>query len=450
MRKKERLIGLLATIMLLPSVGVAQQPIRWEATLETAQRLAAPANRLVMITFWAPWCGVCRRMEADVLNQPSVAAELAANYVAVKINADRFPATAQQYGVNALPTTVITTPQGQVLDTIRGRIGATQYVARLNLAAVEARQNRRTVLAQMPSGTAPPATATPDPVRMPPATDQQPTVTAARPSVGGGPSLGVAEQPSAADSRTPANTPSLSDDRYAEFFRQDQTAPVTPIAQPSSVTPGPTNVQSPASYAQPPQTGSSPTSIPAVAQPYPPSRPATVQQPPAPASTALAYASQSSPPPAQQPAGVQADSSVLPSPTDSPTEQGPALHPPLGLDGYCPVTLTEKTEWAVSDRRWGMIHRGRTYLFVGPKEQARFHADPDRYAPMVSGNDIVLATEQGQAVPGMREHGVFFGNRIYLFSSEATLEKFTLNPHAYANQALGALRTGAYAGQPLQ
>ena len=181
-----------------------------------------------------------------------------------------------------------------------------------------------------------------------------------------------------------------------------------------------------------------------------PSQPATVQPPPAPASTALAYGSQSPPPPAQKPADAQADNPVLPSPTNSPTPQGPSLHPPLGLDGYCPVTLTEKQQWVVSDRRWGMIHRGRTYLFVGPEEQARFHADPDRYAPMVSGNDIVLATEQGQAVSGMREHGVFFGNRIYLFSSEATLEKFAQNPHAYANQAMGALRTGAHAGQPLQ
>ena len=98
------------------------------------------------------------------------------------------------------------------------------------------------------------------------------------------------------------------------------------------------------------------------------------------------------------------------------------------------------------DRRWGAIHRGRTYLFSGPEEQRRFFSDPDRYSPAVSGNDIILATEQGQAVPGMREHGVFFGNRIYLFSSEATLERFAKNPNQYANQAMAAARPGAYTG----
>ena len=95
----------------------------------------------------------------------------------------------------------------------------------------------------------------------------------------------------------------------------------------------------------------------------------------------------------------------------------------------------------------GAIHRGRTYLFAGPEEQRRFFTDPDRYAPVVSGNDVVLATEQGQAVPGTREHGVFYENRVYLFSSEASLDRFARNPGAYASQALEALRSGAYPGR---
>jgi YHS domain-containing protein len=117
------------------------------------------------------------------------------------------------------------------------------------------------------------------------------------------------------------------------------------------------------------------------------------------------------------------------------------------LDGYCPVSLCEKQQWVAGDPRWGAIHRGRTYLFAGPEQQRRFFADPDRYAPVVSGNDVVLAVEQGQVAPGMREYGVFYKDRIYLFSNQESLERFARNPSAYANQALEALRSGANPGR---
>ena len=140
MHKLHALPIILVAFGLLPSGGMAQQPVRWEPTLENAQRAAAQSNRLVLIHFWAPWCGVCKQMEAEVLSQPTVAAELAANYVAVKVNADLFPATARQYGVSALPTTVIATPQGQALDVMRGRVEAPQYVARLGQVAADAKR----------------------------------------------------------------------------------------------------------------------------------------------------------------------------------------------------------------------------------------------------------------------------------------------------------------------
>jgi YHS domain-containing protein len=116
---------------------------------------------------------------------------------------------------------------------------------------------------------------------------------------------------------------------------------------------------------------------------------------------------------------------------------------PVGLDGCCPVSLVEKQRWVAGDRRWGVNHRGRLYLFAGPEEQQRFFADPDRYAPVLSGNDVVLAGE-GQVVPGRREFGDFYRNRVYLFSSAASMAKFESNPAVYANQALQALHAGAY------
>ena len=138
MHKTHRILGAFSVLFLLAAFAGAQQPaIRWETTLENAQRQAGQANRLVMIYFWAPWCTVCQRMEAEVLSQPSVAGVVAANYVAVKVNADYFPTTAQRYGVSGLPTTVIITPQGQAVDTVRGRMEASAFATPVESGCVQ-------------------------------------------------------------------------------------------------------------------------------------------------------------------------------------------------------------------------------------------------------------------------------------------------------------------------
>ena len=383
MSKIACLLCVAAAILLPPSAGMSQQAVRWEPTLENAERVAGQTNRLVLIHFCAPWCGVCKRMEAEILSQPGVAAAVNANYVAVKINADYFPATARQYGVTALPTTVIVSPQGEMLATKTGYVGADEYVGRLNQVAVDVKHRKEAAaLAQIPTGNASPR------ATQPPATQR-----------------GVF-QPAAMVQAPPMGQPS-----YAAPAASTQTLP-TSQAQPSGVSPV---------YGQAFRPATPPSTV--ADQPRPP----VVSQP--------TYTLQQQPMNTQPPLGPAQGNPAAP-----PAVAG---NPPLALDGYCAVSLCENQRWVMGDRRWGITHRGRTYLFAGPEEQRRFFADPDRYAPMVSGNDIVLATEQGQAVPGMREHGVFFENRVYLFSSEASLEKFARNPNVYANHALEALRAGS-------
>ncbi len=128
----------------------------------------------------------------------------------------------------------------------------------------------------------------------------------------------------------------------------------------------------------------------------------------------------------------------------TPPQEVPATgRPTLALDGYCPVRLVETGRWQKGDKAWGIIHRGRIYLFTGPEELRRFQANPDRYAPINSGNDVVLAVEVGRAVPGFREHGAQYDGHVYLFASEATLKKFESNPLFYSERALQAIRPAA-------
>ena len=67
-------------------------------------------------------------------------------------------------------------------------------------------------------------------------------------------------------------------------------------------------------------------------------------------------------------------------------------------------------------------------------------ANPDAYSPVISGIDPVLHLDSRQEVAGKREHGVFYNNRIYLFSSEQTLEAFNKNPNRYSAEIIQAMR----------
>jgi YHS domain-containing protein len=104
---------------------------------------------------------------------------------------------------------------------------------------------------------------------------------------------------------------------------------------------------------------------------------------------------------------------------------------PLGLEGYCPVTLAERGVWTEGRAQWGVRHRGRTYLFAGPEQQQAFLATPDRFAPALSGDDPVVAVEQGKSTPGRRAYGVTYQSRMYLFASPESRTAFSGNPERY-------------------
>ncbi len=119
---------------------------------------------------------------------------------------------------------------------------------------------------------------------------------------------------------------------------------------------------------------------------------------------------------------------------------------PVGLEGYCPVTLAERGVWVEGRAQWGARHRGRTYLFASAEQQKAFLADPDRYAPALSGDDPVLAFDAGKSTPGQRRYGVTYQSRTYLFSSTDTRDAFAANPQRYTSGAIVAENRTATTG----
>ncbi len=197
-----------------------------------------------------------------------------------------------------------------------------------------------------------------------------------------------------------------------------------------------------------PASGPAP-SAPPPAQPRPenaPPRPDTAQsqspqhQQPRPQGQPEAPRFASNSPESHRPGGA------APSPTladredrNRPEPQQPQL-PPLAMDGFCVVALNgDAPSWIEGDPRWGVIHQGRLYLFSSEEAKQSFWKEPDRYAPVFSGDDVVEFVEGGRRLAGERAYGVFFEDRVYLFASETSRDKFEDRPEHYAENLKQAI-----------
>ena len=59
-----------------------------------------------------------------------------------------------------------------------------------------------------------------------------------------------------------------------------------------------------------------------------------------------------------------------------------------------------------------------------------------------AGLDPVMLTDAGETVAGRREHGVVYRKRVYLFSSEDSLERFWQDPERFASPIRQAMESG--------
>jgi thiol-disulfide isomerase/thioredoxin len=101
--------------------------IFWQSDLDYAKKISSSTGKLIVIDFWATWCGPCQTMERELWNNEKIKS-IADNFIGVKINVDYNPRIASSYSVNAIPTLVIAFFDGEVLWQTTGFSGASEFI----------------------------------------------------------------------------------------------------------------------------------------------------------------------------------------------------------------------------------------------------------------------------------------------------------------------------------
>lgn len=101
--------------------------MEFKFTDENFEAEVLKSNQLVLVDFYADWCGPCKMLAPTI---EEVAKEYKNSVKVGKLNVDESPKTAEKYRVMTIPT-LLFIKNGQVLDTVVGVIPKAQITERL-------------------------------------------------------------------------------------------------------------------------------------------------------------------------------------------------------------------------------------------------------------------------------------------------------------------------------
>jgi protein disulfide-isomerase len=89
--------------------------IDWQTDLRDAHGLAREQDRPILIVFSAKWCTFCHKLLREVGADKRLAAYITANFIPTMLDFDQETRIAKVLEVESLPTTVVLSPQVDLL-----------------------------------------------------------------------------------------------------------------------------------------------------------------------------------------------------------------------------------------------------------------------------------------------------------------------------------------------
>lgn len=411
----------LATAALSTSSALAADEIRWRTDLEAAQAEAAESGRPLMIHFTSDHCVPCRMLEQGAFVDRAVVDSLSRAVVPVMVNVDQHRGIADQYNIQRWPTDLFLHPNGDEIHRGVSPQKPEVYIQVLERVAVK---NRDWVAERMASRKGRPSM---PPTRSAPAANSTAATDAPRSSAGNVPPVVSASTVKRSDRfRTVASAKPASME-VNPYCLPEEAATVLGAADQEGAEAGLDSAvaMAAATAARTNRYQADPAQA----------APADAQQ--------LKWVAASNPSPSMTPATLVASgerSLMASAPAMAATGAAPGTSTngmaraelsgvvqedmqPV-FDGCCPVLLQQNSSWTTGSSAFAVKHRGRIYHCCSEEARQAFLQQPDAYSPVLSGYDVVHFLETGELVPGAREHGLWFRDRVFLFASAENRQRF--------------------------